>query len=142
MLIAFPLVDDEAVMKVSAVVVDMLQPVNYGARVYLRCNPAGGFAVQPVQIVLPEIVRLNQIQQKMLVNACLQRRTKDMAYLSVVVDLHEAPVGQAFFPASVLQRKEQAYAAVVKVLLESFDIPLGSMFTEGSVGCRLHIADT
>lgn len=34
MLVAFPLVDDEAVMKVSAVVEDMLQPVDDGMRWY------------------------------------------------------------------------------------------------------------
>ena len=53
MLIAFPLVDDEAVMKVSAVVEEMLQPVDDGTRVSLRRNPAGGFAVQAVQVVFP-----------------------------------------------------------------------------------------
>ena len=86
-------------------------------------------------------MRLQQVQQKMLVNACLQRRTKDMAHLSVVVNLHEAPVGQAFFPAPVLQRKEQVHAAVVEVFIEGFDIPLGTVSAKSSVSCRLHIAD-
>lgn len=86
-------------------------------------------------------MRLQQVQKKVLVDACLQRRAKDVTHLPVVVDLHEAPVGQAFFPAAVLQRKEQAHAAVVKVFFEGFDIPLGAVPTEGSVGCRLHIAD-
>ncbi len=92
MLVAFPLVDDEAVMKVSAVVEDMLQPVDDGTRVSLRRNPAGGFAVQAVQVVFPGIMRLQQVQQKMLVDACLQRRAKDVTHLPVVVDLHETPV--------------------------------------------------
>lgn len=76
-----------------------------------------------------------QIQKKVLVNACIQRRTKDVSYFTVVVRLHEATVGYAVFPAPVLQGKKQAHAAVVKVLFEGFDIPLGAVPAEGSVSC-------
>lgn len=64
-----------------------------------------------------------------------------MSHLAVVVDLHETPVRQTSFPASIIQRKEQAHAAVVEVFFEGFDIPLGAVSAKGSVSRRLHIAD-
>ena len=99
--VAFPLVDDNAIVKVAPVVYHALQPSDDRVGPVRRGNATAGLAVDAVFVVVPSVVRFGQQDEKVLQNKGEKQRAVYLALLAVGVLLGEFPVFEMLFVPAI-----------------------------------------